>query len=96
VEGAIDGPHGIRVQIRDGVTSDYLWHEQSFGYNGFVVKAFVFLVHYSRNLRRAEQLDHEMTVAENLLLRTRIIVFPTANFPIQQTAAAPASRPILS
>ena len=36
---AIDGPHGIRAQIREGVTSDYLWHEQSFGYNGFVVKA---------------------------------------------------------
>lgn len=78
---ALDGPHGIRAQIRDGVTSDYLWHEQSFGYNGFVVKALSTLFETAGVYGRAEELDHEMTVAENLLLSTIYYRFPNGQLP---------------
>ncbi|HEU5077669.1 MAG TPA: heparinase II/III family protein [Opitutaceae bacterium] len=78
---ALDGPHGVRAQIREGVTSDYLWHEQSFGYNGFVVRALSTLFETAGIYGRAEELDYEMTVAENLLLSTTYYRFPNGQLP---------------
>ena len=40
---AIDGPFGIRQQVAEGITSDYLWYEQSLGYNSYVVDALASL-----------------------------------------------------
>ncbi len=36
---AIDGPKGIRVLFKRGVTTDFLWYEGSFSYNDYVLMA---------------------------------------------------------
>jgi hypothetical protein len=78
---AVDGRWGLRTQIAEGVTSDYLWHEQSLGYNGFVVQA-LYSTFVAAALRgRAGDLAYEMTVAENLLLSPMYYRFPTGQLP---------------
>ena len=78
---AIDGQFGIRAQLREGVTKDYLWHEQSFGYNGFVVRALDTLFVTAGLYGRADELTREMAVAENLMLSTTYYRFPNGNLP---------------
>ena len=90
---AIDGPRGIRAQLREGVTSDYLWQEQSFGYNGYVVRALGTLFVTAGLYGRAEELASEMAVAENLMLSTTYYRFPDGNCPTRRTAAGLERRP---
>ncbi|HEY0946659.1 MAG TPA: heparinase [Opitutaceae bacterium] len=78
---AIEGAHGIRAQLREGVTSDYLWHEQSFGYNGYVVSALHSLFVAAGLHGRADTLADEMTIAENLLLSPIYYRFPNGQLP---------------
>jgi oligo-alginate lyase len=78
---AIEGPRGIRAQLREGVTSDYLWHEQSFGYNGYVVRALNTLFVTAGLYRRAHVLADEMAIAENLMLSTTYYRFPDGKLP---------------
>ncbi|MES2464658.1 MAG: heparinase, partial [Armatimonadota bacterium] len=40
-KSAVEGPFGIKAQMAKGVTSDYLWDEQSLGYNSYVVSALL-------------------------------------------------------
>jgi oligo-alginate lyase len=78
---ALDGRHGIRAQLREGVTSDYLWHEQSFGYNGFVIRALDTLFVTASLYGRAGELAAEMAIAENLMLSTTYYRFPNGKLP---------------
>ena len=78
---AIDGPFGIRRQVAAGITSDYLWSEQSFGYNGFVVQALSSLFVSAGIHGRAAELAHEMATAENLMLSTTYYRFPNGDLP---------------
>jgi hypothetical protein len=78
---AIDGPFGVRQQIAEGVTSDYLWFEQSLGYNNLVVEALHSLFVTAGLLGRAGELAHEMAVAENLMLAPLYLRFPTGQLP---------------
>lgn len=79
--GAIDGKYGLRRQLADGITSDYLWWEQSLGYNNFVVQAVLSLFTTAGVNGRAAELDHEMAVAENLLLSLSYLRFPNGLLP---------------
>jgi hypothetical protein len=90
---AIDGPFGIRAQLREGVTSDYLWHEQSFGYNGFVVHALDTLFVAAGLSGRAEELGSEMAIAENLLLSTTYYRFPNGYLPNPADSAGIGTAP---
>lgn len=78
---AIDGRWGLRQQLRDGVTSDYLWYEQSLGYNNFVVEAVNTLFTTAGIYGRAAELGPEMAVAENLMLAPTYIRFPNGQLP---------------
>lgn len=78
---AIDGRFGLRRQIAAGITSDYLWHEQSLGYNGYVVRALVPLFVAAGLHGRAGELATEMAVAQNLLLAPLILRFPNGQLP---------------
>lgn len=78
---AIDGPWGIRQQVRLGITSDYLWDEQSFGYNGLVLGALTSLFTAAGISGHADELSTEMAMAENLLLSPTYYRFPNGDLP---------------
>jgi oligo-alginate lyase len=78
---AIDGPFGLRQQMAEGITSDYLWYEQSFGYNNFVVSAVRTLFTTAGIYGRTAELAPEMATAENLLLAPAYLRFPNGQLP---------------
>lgn len=78
---ALDGPFGLRRQMAAGITSDYLWHEQSLGYNGYVVKAVTTLFTAAGLRGRADELAAEMAIAENLMLAPIYLRFPNGQLP---------------
>lgn len=78
---AIDGKLGLRNQIAQGITPDYLWFEQSFHYNEFVVQALITLFTQAGLAGRAPELAHEMTVGENLMLSPIYLRFPDGTLP---------------
>jgi hypothetical protein len=78
---AIEGPYGIRTQLRGGVTSDYLWFEQSLGYNGYVVQALNSLFVTASLYGRIEELSREIAIAQNLLLSPTYYRFPNGQIP---------------
>jgi hypothetical protein len=78
---ALDGKFGLRAQLARGVTSDYLWHEQSLGYNSFVVKAVLGLFVAAGLHGRADELAVEMSIAQNLMLAPIYLRFPDGKLP---------------
>jgi len=78
---ALDGPYGLRRQMAEGITSDYVWHEQSLGYNAFVVRAVLSLFTAAGLHGRAAELAPEMNVAENLMLAPVYWRFPNGQLP---------------
>ena len=78
---AVDGPFGIRKQIEHGVTSEYLWFEQSLLYNAYVVNALLPLFTMASLEGRAGQLETEMHAAENMMLAPVLLRFPTGQLP---------------
>jgi hypothetical protein len=79
--GALNGPFGLRRQMADGITSDYLWYEQSLGYNSYVVRAVMSLFTAAGLYGRADELAHEMATAENLMLAPLYLRFPDGHLP---------------
>jgi oligo-alginate lyase len=90
---AIDGKYGLRRQMADGVTSDYLWREQSLGYNNFVVNAVLTLFTTASLYGRAEELAHEMAIAEDLMLSLATLRFPDGHLPNPADSGAPGTAP---
>lgn len=78
---AVDGRFGIRRQLADGVTGDYLWLEQSLGYNGYVVAALRPFFEHALLAGRGDALRDEMAILENLLLAPITLRFPTGQLP---------------
>lgn len=78
---AIDGKFGLRNQIAQGITADYLWFEQSFHYNEFVVQALITLFTQAGLAGRAPELAHEMALGENLMLSPIYLRFPDGTLP---------------
>jgi hypothetical protein len=77
----IDGPFGIRQQVTKGITSDYLWYEQSLGYNSYVVRALTSLFETAGLYGRVDELALEMATVENLMLAPTYLRFPTGELP---------------
>ena len=78
---ALDSKYGLRAQMAQGITSDYLWYEQSLGYNSFVVSAVNTLFTAAGLSGRAAELSLEMATAENLMLSTLYLRFPNGQLP---------------
>ena len=78
---AIDGPYGVRQQVAEGITSDYLWYEQSFGYNSYVANALASLFETAGLYGRTEELALEMATVQNLMLATIYLRFPNGKLP---------------
>lgn len=87
-QAAVDSPFGIRNQLAQGVTSDYLWQEQSLGYNSYVVSALLPFFEAAsmqgaatKLAGEATKLAREMEIAENLMLSPLLMRFPTDQLP---------------
>lgn len=78
---AVDGEFGIRRQVRDGITSDYFWLEQSLGYNSYVVSALLPLFEMAAIAGRLDSLRQEAASVENLMLSPLVIRFPDSRTP---------------
>lgn len=78
---ALDGPFGMRQQLARGVTSDYLWFEQSLGYNSYVVSALRPFLEAAALEGRADDLRSEMAIVQNLMLAPINLRFPTGQLP---------------
>lgn len=90
---AIDDPFGIRKQIAHGVTSEYLWFEQSMGYNRYVVSALLPLFTMASLEGRAGELRDEMLVIQNMMLAPIVLRFPSGRLPnpADATGGAPSA-----
>ena len=80
-DAALNSTYGLRAQIAQGITSDYIWYEQSLGYNNFVVSALLTLYTAAGLHDRAPLLDTELSASENLMLSTTAIRFPDGALP---------------
>jgi hypothetical protein len=78
---AVDGEFGIRAQVARGITSDYLWLEQSLLYNNYVVSALLPFFTEAALAGRTETLKAEMASAENLMLAPVYLRFPDGKLP---------------
>lgn len=95
---SIDGPWGIRRQIRDGVTSDYLWFEQSSGYNQFATMALIPLFVSAGLQGRGAEFSREMAIVENMPLAPTWMRFADDSIPrpADTTANYPDHAPLKS
>jgi hypothetical protein len=80
-DDAVDGPWGIRQQIEQGVTSDYLWFEQSNGYNEFAVRAMYTLFLSAGLQGKAASFDRQMAIVQDLVLAPTWLRFPDDSMP---------------
>lgn len=90
---ALDGRFGLRRQIAEGITSDYLWYEQSLGYNSFVVKAVMSLFTTAGLYARAAELAHDMDTAQNLMLAPIYLRYPNGQLPNPADSGGIGSAP---
>ncbi|MDR1284484.1 MAG: heparinase II/III family protein [Opitutaceae bacterium] len=81
LEKALGGPFGLRAQIRQGVTGDYFWYEQSMGYNDFVIAATAPLFTFAGLVGQAPRLREEAAIVQNLMLAPLLIRFPDGTLP---------------
>jgi oligo-alginate lyase len=89
---AVDGPYGIRKQIEHGVTSEYLWFEQSMGYNSYVVSALLPLFTLAAIEGRDGELREEMHAIQNMMLAPIMMRFPGNRLPNPADATGGAPR----
>ncbi len=89
---AVDGEYGIRRQIRDGITGDYLWVEQSLGYNSYVVSAFLTFFEQAGLAGRLDELKQEAAAIENLMLAPVYLRFPDGKLPTPADSTSAHSR----
>ncbi|MGH7951384.1 MAG: heparinase II/III domain-containing protein, partial [Limisphaerales bacterium] len=78
---AVNSTYGIRNEVARGVTSDYLWFEQSLGYNGYVVRALTPFFEDAMMAGKGAELQKKMEIVENLLLSPLAMRFPNGQLP---------------
>ena len=78
---AVNGPFGVRSQVTKGISDDYIWYEQSMGYNSYVVLALVPFFREALVSGRGESLRPIMEAVENLMLAPMAMRFPNGQLP---------------
>jgi len=78
---AVNGPFGVRSQVTKGISDDYIWYEQSMGYNAYVVLALAPFFREALVSGRGESLRPLMEAVENLMLAPMAMRFPNGQLP---------------
>lgn len=92
-KSAIEDRYGVRDLLAKGVTSDYLWREQSLGYNAYVTRALMPLFEFASLKGEADKLRTEMEIVENLLLAPIAMRFATGQLPSPADGGRPQPAP---
>ena len=88
---AVEDRYGVRDQLARGVTSDYLWREQSLGYNTYVARALTPFFVYATENGYGPRLTGEMETVENLLIAPIYLRFPTGQLPNPADGGGPGN-----
>ena len=78
---ALDGPWGFRKQMAQGITSDYLWCEQSMGYTDYVVEGGSRMLTLAGLYGKFGQVTVEASELEDLMLEPTYLRFPDGRLP---------------
>lgn len=78
---AIDGEWGLRRQLADGVTRDYLWFEQSIGYHEFALAGILPVMEAAAMAGRGADLEREMAIVRQMLIAPNAWRFPDNRLP---------------
>jgi len=78
---AVNSRFGLSAQFRYGVTSDYFWHEQSMGYNAFIIMAIDSLIEQAGLLGKQDRILKEAEIAQNMMLSPLSLRFPNNKLP---------------
>ncbi|MGE9294306.1 MAG: carbohydrate binding domain-containing protein, partial [Puniceicoccales bacterium] len=78
---SMDGGRGLRQQFERGVTGEYVWYEQSMGYNGFIIMATESLFTTAALIGEGDAVRREAEIAENLMLAPLSLRFPDGTIP---------------
>ncbi len=89
---AVYGPFGLQRQLAEGVTGDYLWFEQSLGYNSYVVGALQGFFEVALQAGRGRELEIELCTVQNLMLAPILMRFPTGQLPNPADSTGGPSR----
>lgn len=85
----VEGQYGLRAQLRRGVTSDYLWYEQSMGYNNYVRLALQPLLTFAALIGKKDLLREEAAIIENLAIAPLTLRFPDNTLPNPADSGSP-------
>jgi oligo-alginate lyase len=77
----MNGPFGLRQQLRRGVTGDWFWYEQSMGYNDYIMHAVHPLLLLAALLGERDRLLEEAAIVQNLLMAPLAVRFPDGRLP---------------
>lgn len=72
----------VRERLAIGITSDYVWNEQTFGYNGYVVGAARCLFIAADLSGKGDELAFEKNCVGNMMLAPMYLGFPDNALPI--------------
>lgn len=89
----LDSEFGVKKQLSEGITRDYIWCEQSIGYNRYVLRALRSLFIAAGLYGRIDEVKNEMAIAENLLLSPMYMRFPDLTVPAISDATGSMSVP---
>lgn len=78
-EISVEAPYGLKDQLQRGVTSDYVWYEQSMSYNYWVVKAVLPTIIFAGLAGQGDRLYEEAAIVQNLMISPITMRFPDAN-----------------
>lgn len=77
----LNDPFGLHQQIAMGITSDYLWYEQSFVYAEYVIQGLLPLLEYAVSEGRSAEIKTELLAVENMMLAPIYLRFPDGSLP---------------
>lgn len=78
---AIDGEWGLRRQLADGVTGDFLWFEQSIGYHEFALAGLLPVLEAAAMAGRGAELARELAIVREMLTAPNALRFPDNRLP---------------
>lgn len=86
-EKVMSGPDALWQQLNQCVTSDYIWFEQSLGYNYYVATALQPLFMEMARRGKMVEVENEAAIFENLILAPLMLRFPNGTLPGMADAA---------
>jgi hypothetical protein len=86
LDRVIDGKGGLRELARVGITKDFLWYEQSLGYNAYVFDGLLPFLSYASQKGISDRFANVMATVQNLMLSPLQLRFEDGRLPMPADA----------